>query len=127
MKHYIGTKRVMARPMTRLEYNTYRGWTLPSDENGDDEGYLVEYMDGGKPNHAGHGGYISWSPKEQFEGAYLDVTAPVAPFDRALFAVKKPGVRIARQGWNGKGMYVYHVPANSQTDLLADDWYLVND
>lgn len=25
----------------------------------------------------------------------------------------KTGVRIARLGWNGKGMFVYYVPANS--------------
>ena len=70
-KTYIGTKLIKAQPMTRAEYNTYRGWALPADENGADEGYLVEYLDGGKPNVPGHAGYVSWSPKEQFETAYL--------------------------------------------------------
>ncbi len=56
MKTYIGTKIINARPMTRLEYNEYRGWTLPQDENGEDWGYLVEYMDGGKPYHSDHKG-----------------------------------------------------------------------
>jgi hypothetical protein len=56
--------------MTRLEYNLYRNWTLPSDENGDDEGYLVEYVDGGDSNHPDHKGYISWSPKSVFENSY---------------------------------------------------------
>lgn len=53
--------------MTRLEYNQFRGWTLPADENGEDAGYLVEYTDGGTPNTKEFAGYISWSPKEQFE------------------------------------------------------------
>ena len=58
-KTYIGTKIIRALPMTRQEYNDYRGWQLPADENGDDEGYLVEYVDGGKANDPRHDGYIS--------------------------------------------------------------------
>jgi hypothetical protein len=70
MQRYIGTKVVLAGPMTRQEYNNYRGWQLPSNENGADEGYLVEYEPDGKPNVEGHQGYVSWSPKEQFDKAY---------------------------------------------------------
>jgi len=69
--HYIGTKVIKAQPMTRAGYNAYRGWDLPADENGADDGYLVEYLDGGAPNHPRHAGYISWSPKAQFDAAYL--------------------------------------------------------
>ena len=36
MKAYIGTKMINAAPMNRLEYNQFRGWTLPEDENGAD-------------------------------------------------------------------------------------------
>ena len=68
---YIGSKLVMAKPITRLAYNEYRGWELPDDEDGTDEGYLVEYLDGGNPNHPDHAGYISWSPKEQFDNGYV--------------------------------------------------------
>lgn len=67
---YVGTKVVHAFPMTRLEYNKLRGWELPADENGDDEGFIVEYADGGKANTPGFKGYISWSPKDVFERAY---------------------------------------------------------
>lgn len=70
MKEYIGTKIISAKPMTRAEYNALRGWEVPADENPHDEGYLVEYSDGGKPNHPGFKGYISWSPKDIFERAY---------------------------------------------------------
>ncbi len=68
---YIGTKIINAEAMTRAAYNAFRGWTLPADENGEDEGYLVEYLDGGKPNVPTHAGYVSWSPKAQFEVAYI--------------------------------------------------------
>ena len=70
MKHYIGTKEVKATRVTRKEYNDYRGWELPSNENGKDEGYLVEYPGGGKANHPDHVGYISWIPEDVFEKAY---------------------------------------------------------
>ena len=70
MNKYVGTKEVLAKPMTRREYNDYRGWELPSDENPNDEGYLVEYLNGGKPNDARHEGYISWSPVDVFNNAY---------------------------------------------------------
>lgn len=70
MKPYIGTKTLLAQPMTRAAYNDYRGWELPANENGDDEGYLVEYTDSPGGNDSRHAGYISWSPKAVFERAY---------------------------------------------------------
>ncbi len=109
-QRFIGTKLILAEAMTRAAYNAFRGWTLPADENGADEGYLVEYLDGGKPNLQGRLGYVSWSPKEQFDNAYRPCSAMT--FGLALEAVKR-GARIARAGWNGKGMFAYLVPANS--------------
>ena len=41
MKDYIGVKVVTAEPMSRGEYNEYRGWKIPSDENPEDEGYHI--------------------------------------------------------------------------------------
>lgn len=72
-KLYEGTKRMHACPMTRGEYNAYRGWENPAGENPDDAGYLVEYVDGGKPNDPRHAGYISWSPADVFERSYKQV------------------------------------------------------
>lgn len=103
MQTCIGTKLVKMQPMSRAEYNVYRDWILPADENGADEGYLVEYLDGGKPNHPNHAGYISWSPKEQAENAYHPTDG--LSFGLALEALKK-GLRVARAGWNGKGMWL---------------------
>ncbi len=73
MKKYIGIKYVNATPMTRQQYNDFRGWTVPADENPDDEGFLVEYTDGGKANTDQYTGYVSWSPKSVFENAYKEL------------------------------------------------------
>ena len=116
MEKYIGTKIIQAREMTREEYNFYRGWKLPDDEEGTDEGYLVEYLDGGKPNHIDHGGYISWSPKEQFDNAYRPLND--LTFGEALEGLKA-GLKIARKGWNGKGMFAYYVPAAKYKALTS--------
>lgn len=63
MKSYISTKLVKAKPMNRGEYNKFRGWDIPKNENPYDEGYLIQYPDG----------YISWCPKKQFEEFNLKV------------------------------------------------------
>lgn len=155
MKQYIGVKMIHARPMTRGEYNEYRGWSIPADENPKDEGYLVCYPDG----------YESWSPKAVFEEAYRQTDN--MNFGLAIEAMKK-GFRVARYGWNGKNMSVAYqkgypdgIPCNkntaaawgmqegelfkcrpylqmrcadgtfqmwlaSQSDILANDWYIVD-
>ena len=151
----IGTKAVNAKPMTRQEYNDFRGWQLPENENGADEGYLVEYQDG-EPNTTEYKGYVSWSPKAQFDNAYQDITKGVS-FGHAV-ELMKGGHRVAREGWNGKGMWLglvntgyYDVGCSvvndidsllpwigmktadnkfvpwlaSQTDVLAEDWQIV--
>lgn len=107
----IGTKLINAIPMNRAEYNAFRGWILPADENGSDDGFLVEYLDGGTPNCAekGFSGYVSWSPKEQFENAYRPVNG--LSFGLALEAIKK-GFKVARAGWNGKGMWISLSPGS---------------
>lgn len=67
---FVSHKKVKHLAMSRADYNIYRGWDLPEDENGEDEGYLVEYLDGGEGNHPDHNGYISWTPKKQFDDGY---------------------------------------------------------
>ena len=106
MNTYIGTKLVRAVSMTRAAYNELRNWTLPADENGDDEGYLVEYLDGGEANHPQYIGYVSWSPKEQFENAYRETLG--MNFGLAVEALKK-GHCVTRHGWNGKDMFLFLV------------------
>lgn len=101
-------------------------------------------------------GYISWSPKEPLENAYrLDSNLS---FGHAIELMKK-GCKLAREVWNGKGIYVaLQMPDEnskmtfpylymnttklqtdnkkaqknlvpwiaSQTDMLSNDWALVN-
>lgn len=94
MKKYIGTKVLMAKPMTRGEYNKYRGWTIPENENPDDKGYLVKYSDN----------YESWSPEAQFEAAYRSFDGGMS-FGSAI-ELMKMGFKVARKGWNGKNQYI---------------------
>jgi hypothetical protein len=115
MKTYIGTKVINATPMNRLDYNILRGWGLPANEDGTDEGYLVEYTDGGKPNMEGYAGYVSWSPKEQFDKAYRETSG--LTFGFAVEAMKL-GKKVARAGWNGKGMWL-SLSCNPNGDAAA--------
>ena len=145
MRKYIGTKMIEAKEMNRGEYNAYRGWTIPANENPEDDGYLVKYSDG----------YESWSPKKQFEDAYRDCTGMT--FGIAVELLKK-GCKVARNGWNGKGMYLFLSHGEdiqsctgikdkcvdvvcmktaqdtvvfgwlaSQTDMLAEDWVIIDE
>src|SRR5574344_2534325 len=57
MEKYIGTKQVMAQPMTADEA-VEKGYKVGNHEH--EDGYEVEYKDG----------YKSWSPKEVFEESY---------------------------------------------------------
>lgn len=102
-QRFIGTKTILARALTRGDYNAYRGWNPPAGEDQSVQGYLVEYTDGGTPNDPRHTGYISWSPKEQFDNAYRPCSAMT--FGLALEALKR-GAKVARAGWNGKGMWI---------------------
>jgi hypothetical protein len=158
---HIGLKNIKATPMTRGEYNDYRGWLLPSNETREEEGYLIEYEPriGEESNVKGHEGYVTWTPKHVFDDAYHDVNNAL-PFGLAL-ELAKCGHSIARRGWNGKGLtvsvkqpskdsdmtlpYLYmqypstpasdsapksHINARvpwlaSQTDILANDWFIV--
>lgn len=72
-KLYKCHKEVWGTPMNRAAYVAYRGWKLPADEDGADEGYFVEYTDGGPANHPDHKGYISWSPKAQLDAGYVEI------------------------------------------------------
>lgn len=112
LTRYFGSKSLLASPMTLGAYNKHRGWQIPENENPEKEGYLVEYdlVGNDNPNHPDHRGYISWSPKEAFESAYRKTTS--LTFGQAVEAAKQ-GMKVARTGWNGSGMFAYIVPAAS--------------
>lgn len=121
-KTYEGTKRVHARPMTRCEYNAYRGWEVPADENPADDGYLVEYLDGGKSNHPNHAGYISWSPKDVFERSYKELptsqpAAAATPVDDAIEAeIQAKGLTAPRV-----------TPAAIEANIFSEHYFTAGD
>ena len=118
---YIGTKEVLA-------------WDQAKDGAA---GFAVKYADG----------YISWSPEAAFIDAYrvAEGDEQALTFGDALHFLKL-GRKLARRGWNGKGMwlelqrpdenskmtlpYIWMKTADdqrvpwlaSQTDMLAEDW-----
>ena len=143
MQKYIGTKIIEAEPC--------KAWKDTKLHKAGEDGYKVRYPDG----------YESWSPKDVFEEAYRPTDC--MSFGLAIEAMKK-GKKVARRGWNGKGMFLYYVPEGrypartdaaksiatedgkvdygayiamktaqgnvvpwlaSQTDILADDWEVV--
>lgn len=152
LKKYIGTKKIEAVPMTLGSYESNTGCKSPNSKKLEkhSNGYLVRYSDG----------YISWSPKKQFEDAYRE--SGEMTFGHAI-EMLKDGYKVSRSGWNGKGMFLYYVPAASyppsteiaknefdgksvpygayiakktaqgnvvpwlasQTDMLAEDWTIV--
>ena len=121
---YYGTKKITAWPC------------IKDGEQDGAQGYAVKYSDN----------YTSWSPKDVFEEAYKPNGA--MNFGHAIAALKE-GLKLARAGWNGKGMwlelqvpdagskmtlpYIYMKTACGnlvpwlarQTDVLADDWGIV--
>ena len=71
MDTYIGAKCIRAAPMRLSEYFKLLGFGELTDE--DKEGYLVEYTDKEDGNVKGFNGYVSWSPKDVFEAAYVKI------------------------------------------------------
>lgn len=132
MQQYIGVKIIKAEPQVCQKdiHNSKAG----------DPGYLVEYEDG----------YRSWSPAEVFVSAYRQTIGMT--FGLAIEAMKKRH-KVARSGWNGKGMWIVIIPSGnamfkgfdmqdcigmktandvmqpgwlaSQNDILAEDWMIV--
>jgi hypothetical protein len=62
MDKYIGLKGIQAAPMTAKDAGKLLGRPIDtSNADAEGNGYLVQYPDG----------YLSWSPKAQFEKAYF--------------------------------------------------------
>lgn len=151
MKTFVRLNVVDAMPMSRGEYNSYRGWTLPTGEIPDDDGYILFYRKGTANE------YISWCPKKGFDDVSREIGEMT--FGMAIEAMKQ-GCKVARKGWNGKSQYLTlgteftYVDCNgkhdavhqtsgraaiifhgtfgeqvgwlaSQADMLSDDWMIV--
>lgn len=143
MKQYIGVKIVEAERMNLLafqeEFKRDVGYQGLTDKEGDRGGYLVKYP---QPDNE-PSPYQAWSPSEVFEEAYR--TTDGMTFGLAIEALKK-GLKVARAGWNGRGMFIRLVGATAElnahfeifnvhgrydtwvasvSDALADDWTVV--
>lgn len=63
MSKYVRCNLIEAEQMNLGEYNKYRGWQIPNNEDPNTLGYLVKYKDG----------YESWCPKDVFEQQAMQV------------------------------------------------------
>lgn len=127
---------------------------LQDDDAKPEGGYFASWMPyqvGQAKKHEGptdHG--LRTIAGHEITQGQMDVTMGAGMFGDAIGALKA-GFRVARKGWNGKGMwlnlqvpdanskmslpYIYMKTADnrlvpwlaSQTDMLADDWAIVTD
>lgn len=109
-KKYIGTKIV-----TAFEQPDPR--PVPAGAT-PEKGYGVIYEDG----------YQSWSPARAFEPAYraIEGAAQALTFGDAIHMLKM-GKKVARAGWNGKGMFVWLVGGHEQASEFNADHVFFND
>lgn len=144
LKLYRSVKHVHATPMLLGDAAYHTSNKIHG--NIEAPGYLVIY------NKDTEKEYISWSPKEEFEKGNVDLSGPLSYSIALEECLEGNGVHIAREGWNGKGMFVFLVIPDedasihgeslpylamktaddkvvpwlcSQTDMQAKDWYLV--
>ena len=106
MKKYIGKKTIKAMPMAKSEAEKVLNRSL-ADAKGGEDGYLVEYPDG----------YKSWCPKARFEEAGRPIDGMT--FGMAIEAMKQ-GKKVARKGWNGKGMWLCVPLCDGPKEIPAD-------
>jgi Protein of unknown function (DUF2829) len=105
MKKYVGTKIIEAEPCKA--WDRFGNWSIGAD------GFKVVYPDG----------YTSWSPVDVFKKAYRPCDA--LTFGLAIEALKK-GLKVARTGWNGKGMWIAMIsPAGFQGTNIADAYEML--
>lgn len=78
----------------------------------------VVYSDSATRNVAGYDGYVSWSPKAEFEKAYRDFESGMS-FGQAVELLKQD-MRVVRSGWNGKGMFLLLIKGEAVTEKIND-------
>lgn len=154
MKKYIGTKQIEAEPMTRGEYAKYSGRNsvlAEKGENKSDAGYIVKYSDGyisWSPAKQFEEAYRKCD--NMSFGLAIEVLKQGKKVSRTgwngknmfLYYVPSacypPSTQIAKDAFNGNdvpyGAYIAMKTAQgnvvpwlaSQTDVLADDWEIVD-
>jgi len=117
MNTVIGVKQIQSSPMTRGDYNKYRGWKMPKDENPLEPGFLVEY-EGDTSNHENHEGYISWTPLKPYLKAYRSSGSLPAGY---VVELLKQGKRLRRQGWSEDKKFIFEqVPSTINKDIVPN-------
>jgi len=113
-KRYIGTNIIHAKPMTLGQYNEYRGWKIPENEDPNKAGYLVIYSDM----------YESWSPADVFEEAYIETDE--MNFGLASEAMRR-GNRCFRGKWNKNHnrKHIELVEPDSVSEM-TEPYFLIN-
>lgn len=107
MPAYYGTKKIWALRLA----DVVGGALIPDDPNFAPIVVTPEWVAKHKPEPGGYyvtypDGYKSYSPAAPFEEAYQRNGA--LSFGHALFALQA-GHRLARDGWNGKNMFIFLV------------------
>lgn len=80
-------------PMTLGKYFESRGWSVPYDLPKTTKGYKIE----------SETGLSSWMSYEEFRDKYKEYMG--LSFSGALELLKQ-GCAVAREGWNGKGIFI---------------------
>lgn len=117
-KTYVGTKALYAKPMNRRDYNLFKNWKMPADENPGDMGYIVQYPDG----------HISWSPVDTFEAAYsaMDISGEGAHggptwYDRLCIEIEQLEPRVEKLKVFLDGVLFKSLPEEQQ-NLMLGQW-----
>ena len=112
MKTAIGTKVIGFEVMSEKTFRELKGQGWGGHE--DVDGYHVQYSGvNGKPD------YDSWSPKNVFEDAYRDIEQGMT-FGDAVFFLKQ-GKKVARFGWNGKGMWIWLCEVDAEATWTSSE------
>ena len=65
--------RVIGTPLTRGEYCTFRGWALPTNEDGTDEGMLINF-----------GFHTAWWPKEIIKLNFVELVESIPEWKASI-------------------------------------------
>jgi len=94
-KDYTSCSNIRARPMSLGEYNKLQGWVIHEDQNPEEKGFLIAREDNS----------YTWEPNDIFLDTHEAQKNNELFFGEAISLLKQ-GHCVARNGWNGKGMYL---------------------
>lgn len=111
---YIRLNEVEAEPMKFGEFKEKfpKSGGANVERNAEDDGYVITYRKG-EANE-----YVSWCPKAEFDA----VSRPTdgMTFGMAIEMMKR-GRKVARKGWNGKGMMIWLNPEETLNAEQCND------